>query len=120
MHTVEIEHSMLVEMVRNDKYQFAASNKELESMKVEPGDILLLDILHYDDYFDTHPVNVFIDGYGDKVVVMKNMVFEVVSIVPLPGSDDSVVNMKIASTLGGDLPMVADTKKPVGLPTDYL
>ena len=68
MHTVEIEHSMLLDMVRNDKYQFAASAKELDSMKVEQGDILLMDIQNYDDYFDTHPVNVFIDGYGDKQV----------------------------------------------------
>ena len=120
MHTVEIDHGLMLDMVRNNKFQFAASKAEVESMKIENGDVLIMDILNYDPYYDTHPVSVFIDGYGNKVVVLKNLIFEVASIVDIPRSSDVIVNMVITDTLDSKIPDVPEMKKSAGIPTDYL
>ncbi len=120
MHTVEIDHSLMLDMVRNNKFQFAASKSEVDSMKIEEGDVLIMDIQNYDEYYDTHPVNVFVDGYGNKVVVMKNLIFEVVSIVEIPRSSDVIVNLTITDTLDSKIPDVPEMKKSAGIPTDYL
>jgi len=111
---------MLIDMVRNNKFQFAASKKEIQSMKVEKGDVLMLDIKNYDDYYDTHPIELFIDGLGDRTMNLKSLVFAVTSIVELPMSEDVIVNMEITSDLGISIPEVPEMKKSAGLPTDYL